>query len=139
MTYHNTTLAAVPDPSFRVAVLRCRDTFQIDPAPLTALFANQSHENAEATVCRALEEIAVRLDRLQLARTAAAYDEVAAPARRIVSIAGGLGLTDVQLAAEHVGHSAKTGSGVALSATLTRLERCFDRAVSCVWDFQTYS
>lgn len=139
MTYHSPHLAAVPDTPFRVAVLRCRVEFNIDPAPLTALFAAQSREEAEATVCRALEEIAARLDRLQLARTAAAYDEIAAPARRIVSVAGGLGLVDVQTAAEHVALSAKSGSGVALSATLSRLERAFDLSVSGVWDFQKFS
>ena len=134
MTYHTPTLAIAPSQPSRVVVLRCRDTFEIDPVPVRALFTGQPEHVAEATVRRALESIAARLDRLQLARRTGAYDEIGDPARRIASIAGGLGLTDVQRIAGSVANAALSGSGTALGATLARLERCFDDAVSAVWD-----
>ena len=54
-------------------------------------------------------------------------------------IAGGLGLVGVQEVARHVADAAASQSGVAVSATMARLERCFDRAVSDIWDFRAYS
>ena len=110
MTYHTPTLAIAPSQPSRVVVLRCRDTFQIDPVPVRALFTGQPEHVAEATVRRALESIAARPDRLQLARRTGAYDEIGDPARRIASIAGGLGLTDVQRIAGSVANAALSGS-----------------------------
>lgn len=139
MTYHSPSLAIAPIQPSRVVVLRCRDAFQIDPMPLRALFASQPDQLAEATVRRALEDIASRLDRLQLARVTETYDQIGAPARRIAGIAGGLGLVDVQMVAHAVADAAASGSVVALSATLARLERCFDQAVSAVWQVRMQS
>lgn len=110
----------------------------MDPAPLTAFYATHSDEEGEAMICGALEDIAIRLDRLQMARSAGAYDELIGPARRIAAIAGGLGLIDVATAAGHVGNAADSGSGVAVAATLARLERGFDAAISSVWEFRLF-
>lgn len=134
MTYHISSLAIAPSQPSRVVVLRCRDTFHIDPTPVQALFSGQPDHVAEATVRRALESIAARLDRLQLARRTGDYEQIGDPARRIAGIAGGLGLVDVQRVAYSVANAAMSGSGTALGATLARLERCFDDAVSAVWD-----
>ncbi|MEL6571698.1 MAG: hypothetical protein AAFQ64_08580 [Pseudomonadota bacterium] len=84
-------------------------------------------------ICRALEDVAVRLDRLQAARVAGAFEYMCSSARRIAVIAGGLGMTDVAHAARHVGCAADSGSAVAVAATLARLERSFDAGISAVW------
>lgn len=138
MSYNNATKAHAPPPSSCVTVLRCRDKFILDPEPLDALFAHKDTAAAEAAVCRALEEIASRLDRLQLARTSGRLELMVEPARRIGGIAGGLGLTGVQQIAGHVADASSSQSGVAVSATMARLERCFDQAISGIWDFRMY-
>lgn len=129
----------MPNPAHRVAVLRCRDSFSIDPGPIRALYAAQDAKVVEAVVCRALEEIAMRLDRLQLARTSGSFDMIGEPVRRIGAIANGLGLTDVRRVAAAVADAAGSRDAVAVSATMSRLERCFDQAMSAVWDYRQYS
>lgn len=133
MTYHSPSLAFAPVQPSRVVVLRCVDRFNIDPAPVQALFASHLDHAAEATIRRALEDIAARLDRLQLARSKGAYDQMSDSVRRIVGVAGGLGLVDLQRIAGSVADAAASGCGVGVSATLARLERCFDQAVTDVW------
>jgi len=56
----------------------------MDPAPLTAMFASHSDQDAEAMICRALEDIA-------------------------------------------------------LGAVTSRMERCFDAAVTHVWEFRRFT
>lgn len=139
MTHQSPLADHAPHRPAAIAVLRCSDRFDMDPTPLTGIFAEMPKHLAEDMVCRALEDIAHRLDRLQALRTDGAYGDVAAPARRIASIAGQIGLTTVTTAAEHVACASQLHSGVALGATLARLERAFDLAVSHVWDFRHYT
>jgi len=138
MTYHSSIMAVVPNEPTRIAVLRCRDDFNMDPAPLVALFQGHSDKDAENLVCRALEDIASRLDRLQAARQAGAFDEIPGPARRIAKIADGLGLTEVAMVAGHIATASQMNCAVATGATMARMERCFDTAVSHVWDFRRF-
>lgn len=133
MTYQSSIAMQAPAGAHSVTVLRCRDLIAIDPAPITAFAETHSSHDVENMICRALEDIAIRLDRLQAARLAGVYDQFESPARRIAVIAGGLGLTDVALAATHVGAAAQSRSTVAVAATLARLERSFDAGISAIW------
>lgn len=117
----------------RITVLRCRDQFDLDPDPVLTFAQSHSPDEVEEMIYRALEDVAVRLDRLQAARATGAFEHMCAPARRIAVIAGGLGMTDVAQAARHVGCAAEGGSAVAVAATLARLERSFDAGISAVW------
>ena len=117
-----------------IAVLRCHEPANVDPAPVRAFADSHTSAEVEDMICRALEDIALRLDRLQAARLAGAFEEFDSSARRIAVIAEGLGLSDVACAARHVGNAASSQSAVAVAATLTRLERCFDAGISAVWD-----
>lgn len=116
-----------------VTVLRCPDQLDLDPEPILTFAQSHSPDEVEEMICRALEDIAVRLDRLQAARAAGAFEHMCNPARRIAVIAGGLGMRDVVHAAHHVGGAAESGSAVAVSATLARLERNFDASIGAVW------
>lgn len=111
----------------------------MDPAPLQTLFAALPDHEAENIVCRALEDIAAKLDRLQGARTIGAFDEISAPAKRLAAIADQIGLIEVALVARHTATASEMQCSVALGATLARLERTFDAAVSHVWDFRHYA
>lgn len=110
----------------------------MDPVPLRMLFAALADHDAEDIVCRALEDIAVKLDRLQTARSSGAFSDISAPAKRMGAIADQIGLTDVALIARHMATASEMKCGVAVGATLARLERAFDAAVSHVWDFRDY-
>jgi hypothetical protein len=58
------------------------------------------------------------------------------PARRIGLIATQIGLTEVSTAAGHVVECLEQLDGIALEATLARLERGFDVAVSEIWNYR---
>lgn len=125
------------DPDKDVVVLHQADQLQLDPGPLTRLFAEKQPMEAEDVLCQALEVIAVQLDRIQSVRNARKFDELNAPTRRVALVAAKIGLTEVALAAEHVANCVQQRNGVALDATIARLERGFDVAVTDVWSFRS--
>lgn len=131
-----TSLASTPLSQGSVTVLHCPDKLALDPAPLAKIYAQMGEAEAEDMVCRALENIAQRLDRLQDARRANAFDQMENPARRVAVVAKQIGLTEVAQAGYFVADCARSMDGVALGATLARLERAFDTAVSQVWNFR---
>ena len=107
-----------------------------DPAPLNRLFAERATYEAEEVLCRVLEDIAMRLDTMQNALADSDFAKMVKPANRVTLIADQIGLTEVSIAAGHVATCLKQRDGVALEATMARLERSFDVAVSEVWNFR---
>ena len=125
-------VSASPD----VVALQCPMALQFDPEPLQRLFAQKDLHIAEEVVCRMLEDIALRLDLLQRGLAAADFGVMDKPARRIGFAARELGLTEVAKSAHHVRACLKQTDGVALRATMARLERGFDVAVGEIWNFR---
>jgi hypothetical protein len=134
MTHQSPLAAPLPLPSASIRVLRCADRFHMNPIPVQQLFAQMPAHEAEDIICRALEDIAGRLDGLHHARMAGVFSDIATPSRRIAAVARQIGLTTISDVAEHVACAADLQNNVALGATLARLERAFDMAVSHVWD-----
>ena len=121
-----------------VVVLRCPDQLHFDPAPLNRLFAAKEAVEAEEVVCRILEDIAMRLDMLQGQMARSEFENMVKPAKRIKRVADQIGLTEVCVAANHVATCLGQRDGVALEATMARLERSFDVAVAEVWNFREF-
>ena len=91
---------------------------------------------AEEIVCRMLEDIAMRLDMLQRGLAAHEFSKMERPAMRIGVVADHIGLTEVSIAAGHVCACLAQEDAIALDATMARLERGFDMAVTEVWNFR---
>ena len=121
-----------------VTVLQCNHNPSLDPGPLSEIYKDLGDKAAEETICRALEDLAIRLNRLQDIRAVAGFDELSRQSNRMAAVALGIGLTEVSTAARHVAVCATQKDGVALEATLCRLERGFDLAISQVWDFRDF-
>lgn len=136
MEYFTPLVGDAPAPDMDVVVLRCPDTLQFDPGPLKRLFLEKDPAEAEEMICRILEGIAQRLDALQQGLAACDFPAMLKPARRIGLIADQIGLTEVSIAASHVVNCVTQGDGIALEATIARLERGFDVAVSEIWNFR---
>ncbi|WP_409697816.1 hypothetical protein [Yoonia sp.] len=117
-----------------VIILRCHDKLLVDRPVLMRAFEDRTPAAAEDMLCRILESIAHWLDVLQ--DGAEDPDRAVKAARRIVSVAGPIGLTGLALAADDVGQCLQSGDRVALAATTGRLERAFDLAVAELWDFR---
>lgn len=122
--------------SVDVVFLSCAHQMHFDPAPLVRLFAEKDVQVAEDVVCRMLEDIALRLDMMQRGLAAHDFTRMQRPAQRIRIVADQIGLSEVAVAAAHVGVCLSQNDGVALEATMARLERGFDVAVTEVWSFR---
>lgn len=136
MEYFTPLTGHAPAPDTDVVVLRCPDALHFDPGPLNRLFSEKDPAEAEEMICRILEDITQRLDALQQALGACDFPAMLKPARRIGLIADQIGLTEVSVAACHVATCVTQQDGIALEATIARLERGFDVAVAEVWNFR---
>lgn len=116
--------------------LSCPEQLHFDRTPLHQLFAEKTEQEAEDIICRMLEDIASQLDTMLTAMRKDVFPDVRRPAKRVELVADQLGLTEVAIAASHVGTCVKQGDGVALEATMARLGRGFDTAVSEIWSFR---
>ena len=126
---------SLPEAAGKVQFLQHLCELQLDPAPLADIYAHKGEVAASDTVCRALEDMAERLNRLVMAHARAQHKELAAPASRIAAIADQIGLVEVAKSARSVANTAAQNDATALEATLSRLERCFDVAINQVWSF----
>lgn len=135
---HDIHLHVIPPLSNQrhVAALRYPVEAQIDPLPFQSLVGQRGSAESEEIVCRVLEDVALRLDLLQLALTDHTFPEIAKQARRIQQIALGIGLTDVQTIAMNAAVAAEQADGIAVHATIARLERSFDVAVTEIWNLR---
>jgi len=127
--------ASGPSPA-PVCVLQFKGQLWLDPEPLADIFATYGEDAAEDTVCRTLADLGSRLTGLRALHHQCRFAEMITPARRISAIAGQIGLTELSLAADNVSNAADQGDGIAVEATVGRLERCFDLAMNEVWSFQ---
>ncbi|WP_019953525.1 hypothetical protein [Yoonia vestfoldensis] len=123
-------------PECEVVILRPLEHPRQDMPLVAHAFADRSQREAEDMLCAILEGIADWLDLLQQGLAAGNHGMIGKPARRIALVAGQIGLTDVAIAADHVVQCATRGDRHALAATIGRLERAFDIAVTKVWDFR---
>jgi hypothetical protein len=130
------TLGPAVGAEIDVVVLRCPDRLQFDAVPLQRLFAAKSKDDAEAIVCRVLEEIALRLDVLQKGLALQNLAMMLKPCRKIRLVAEQIGLTEVATASDHLQICLRQADAIALAATMARLERAFDVAVNEVWNFR---
>ena len=136
MKHQMPTYPATPATTAPISVLNCSPSIQIDPQPLTSLFVDLGADRAEEAIYRALEDIARRLNELHAARCRCEFADMIRPARRLSGVADQIGLTEVAAASGHVATTAEQGDAIALEATLSRLERAYDGALSRIWDVE---
>lgn len=122
-----------------VSVLKVEEEIRLDPDRLGALYYQLGDRGAEDVVCRAMEELAVRLGDLDARFRAADWTEVARLSRGLIAIAEQIGMVGLARVAQDVCNSAKIGDMPAVSATLARLGRIADRSLTEVWDAQDLS
>ena len=135
---HDANITALPRLGHHsVTVLPCKAELRLNPEPLVQIFAEKGEDVAEETVSRALEDLARRINQLQPHRLDGSFDKLVRPVQRIGVIAEQIGLVEVASAAENVAGAARQNDGIAVEATLCRLERAFDTAVSQAWSFHS--
>jgi hypothetical protein len=114
--------------------LRPEETVRLEHERLEALYASVGERQAEEIICRAMEELAMRLALMERAYSAGEMVPLAKGARGLVKIADQVGMTKLASVATDVAECAERADVPALGATIARLIRISDRSLTAVWD-----
>lgn len=106
----------------------------LDPVRLDGLYSQLGERTAEDIVCRAIEELAVRLAQCESLWREGKNAQLAKSARSLIAIADQIGMTALARVARSVSETANAGDQVAIGATLFRLIRIGERSLMAVWD-----
>lgn len=122
-----------------VETLVQNETVRLDPDRLGNLYLQLGEVGAEDVVCRAIEELAVRLahcERLWRQKDNAGLRKCT---RSLIAIADQVGMIALSRVAGDVTHAIDSGDPAATGATLFRLVRIGERSLTAVWDLQDLS
>lgn len=119
-------------------LVQIRPTEQVfvDQERLGLLYRQLGEVGAEDVVCRAMEELALRMahsDRLYRAGDQAGLRK---SVHRLIAIADQIGMGLVAQVAKDVTLSIDQADDIALAATLSRLLRIGERSLTAIWDMQ---
>ena len=117
-------------------MLKQEEVVRLDPDRVEELYARLGEAGAEDVVCRALEELAVRLAHTERCHREGRVQDMGKSARGLVAIADQIGMHMLARVAGDVAHCARGQDMVAIAATLSRLMRIGERSLSDVWDAQ---
>lgn len=106
----------------------------MDPSVLACLVADKGERDAETLVCRALEEMARKLQQVETFHMACNFTEMAKAARCMRAVSSQIGMLGVARVADMVLDCIDNGDPVALGATLARLTRVTDQSMIAIWD-----
>ncbi len=123
----------------QVTLLKQNEVVQLDPVRIEALYDQLGERGAEDVVCRALEELAVRLSHTERCYRERREADMRKSARSLVAIADQIGMQMLGRVAGDVTHSIDSGDQIALAATLSRLLRIGERSLSEIWELQDMS
>ena len=122
-----------------VITLVQNENVRLDPDRLGNLYRQLGEAGAEDVVCRAIEELAVRLSHCERLWRKKDQDKLRKCSRSLVAIADQIGMTTLARVAGDVTCAVDAGDPAATGATLYRLLRIGERSLTAVWDLQDLS
>ncbi|WP_187429332.1 hypothetical protein ROLI_039740 [Roseobacter fucihabitans] len=120
----------------QVLKIRLKETVHVDQDRLAALYAELGEAGAEDVVCRAMEELALRLSHCSRLYTADNGAELRKCARSLIAIADQIGMHVLARVAADVITAIDAEDEPALAATLARLIRIGEQSLTAIWDLQ---
>nr|WP_217351836.1 hypothetical protein [Ruegeria sp. HKCCD8929] len=123
----------------KVITLVQNESVRLDPERLGGLYSQLGDAGAEDVVCRAIEELAVRLSNCERLWRQQDWLDLRKSARSLIAISDQIGMTALARVAGDVTEAVDSGDPVATSATLFRLIRVGERSLTAVWDLQDLS
>ncbi len=123
----------------KITTLKLAEPIRLDPDRLSQLYCQLGEAGAEDIICRAIEELAVRLTHCNRLWRRHSRDELRKSARSLIAIADQIGMTALANVACHVTQAIDAGDSVAEAATLSRLIRIGERSLTAVWELQDLS
>jgi len=123
----------------QIITLAQNEIVRLDSDRLGELYAQLGEAGAEDVVCRAMEELAVRLSHSERLFRQDEMPDLRKSARSLVAIAEQIGMHSVARVAQDVTQCIDDGDRVAVAATLARLLRIGERSLTAIWDLQDLS
>jgi hypothetical protein len=123
----------------QVTMLKQNEAVRLNAGRLEELYVQLGEAGAEDVVCRALEELALRLSHTERCHREGRLDDMRKSARSLVAISDQIGMQLLARVAADVTASADNHDMVAVAATLSRLLRIGDSSLSEVWEMQDLS
>lgn len=120
----------------QVTILVPVDRVRLDSEQLEILYRRLGEDGAENVLCRAMEEMAIRLKQAQSLYHAGALAELRKTVRTLVAMAEQVGFNTISRVSQDVVICIDTGDSVALGATLSRLIRSGEKSLTAIWDMQ---
>ena len=119
-----------------ITLLRLSEHVKVDHDRLDALYSEMDHAAAEDMVCRAMEELALRMAQCDRLYRASDFEELRKSSRSLIAIADQIGMTVMARVARDVADCARLRDPVPLAATLARLMRTGEESLTAIWDLQ---
>ena len=116
-----------------------RENVHLDSQKLSDLYRQLGEVSAEDVVCRAIEELAVRLTHCERLWRQSDVEKLRKSARSLIAISEQIGLTDMASIARDVTVAIDANDQPATAATLFRLIRVGERSLTAVWEQQDLS
>ncbi|MBY5986689.1 MULTISPECIES: hypothetical protein [Roseovarius] len=123
----------------RITLLKQSEAVHLDQNRLEQLYLQLGEAGAEDVVCRALEELAVRLSHTERCFRQEQVQDMRKSARSLIAIAEQIGMCKLARVARDVTQSIDLHDKVAIAATLARLLRIGETSLHEIWDVQDYS
>ena len=115
------------------------ETVRLDPGKLSELYAQLGEAGAEDVVCRAIEELAVRLSHCERLWRQCDLLNLRKSARSLIAIADQIGMSTMAGIARDVTQVIDSEDQPAIAATLFRLLRVGEKSLTAVWEQQDLS
>lgn len=119
-----------------VNILPQKEDVRLDSDRLQSLYEQLGEAGAEDVVCRAMEELAVRLSMVERLYRQDRLGEMRKATRSLMGIADQIGMGKLTRVASDVTVCIDAGDPVAQAATLSRLLRIGERSLSEIWEMQ---
>ena len=119
-----------------VTQIKPKESVAVDQDRLTALYAQLGGDSAEDVICRAMEELALRLSHCDRLHRTSDWVDLRKSVRSLIAIADQIGMSAVSIVAGHVAECIDQENTIALAATLGRLIRLGEESLTAIWDLQ---
>jgi hypothetical protein len=113
-----------------------QENVRVNQDRLGALYAQLGEAGAEDVVCRAMEELALRLSHCNRLFASGNWAELRKCVRSLAAIADQIGMHILARVSQDVVQCIDMEDTIALAATLSRLLRIGERSLTAIWDLQ---
>ena len=113
-----------------------QESVRLDAEQLELLYSRLGEVEADNILCRAMEELAIRIKQSEKLYEQSALDELRKTVHGMASIADQVGLNTLSRVSADVVACIDSGDWIALGATFARLRRNSDQSLTAIWDLQ---